>query len=148
MSLQPRTVELVPEQTQRVARAAFPKGNLYMRMRDEFGTFFTDEQFSDLFPKCGQPAQQPWRLALVTIMQFAEGLSDRQAADAVRSRIDWKYALSLDLEDAGFDSSLLCEFRTRLLKGEAEARLLDTMLNQFKTCGLLKARGQQRTDST
>jgi transposase len=148
MSLQPRTVDPIPEQTARIARAAFPKGNLYIRMRDEFGTFFTDEQFVDLFPTRGQPAQAPWRLALVTIMQFAEGLSDRQAAEAVRSRIDWKYALSLELEDAGFDSSVLCEFRTRLLTGEAEARLLEGMLALFKERGLLKARGRQRTDST
>jgi transposase len=81
-------------------------------------------------------------------MQFIEGLSDRLAADAVRSRIDWKYALSLDLEDPGFDSSVLCEFRTRLLAGAAEARLFETMLARFKERELLKARGRQRTDST
>lgn len=148
MSLQPKPVDLVPEQTARVARAAFPKGNLYIRMRDEFGTFFTDEQFANLFPTRGQPAEVPWRLALVTVMQFAEGLSDRQAAEAVRSRIDWKYALSLELEDAGFDSSVLCEFRARLVAGQAEARLLEEMLTRFKERGLLKARGRQRTDST
>jgi transposase len=119
MSLQPMTVEAIPEQTARVARAAFPNGNLYIRMRDEFGTFFTDALFADLFPTRGQPAHAPWRLALVTLMQFAEGLSDRQAAEAVRSRIDWKYALSLQLEDTGFDSSVLCEFRTRLVEGRA-----------------------------
>jgi transposase len=130
MSLQPKTVDLVPEQTARIARAAFPKGNLYIRMRDAFGTFFTDEQFADLFPTRGQAAQEPWRLALVTVMQFAEGLSDRQAAEAVRSRIDWKYALSLELEDAGFHSSVLCEFRTRLVERNAQARLLETMLSK------------------
>src|SRR5947208_3193334 len=109
MSLLPMMVDPVPEDTARVARAAFPKGNPYIRIRDEFGTFFTDAQFADLFPSCGQPAQAPWRLAVVTLLQFAEGLSDRQAAEAVRSRIDWKYVLSLPLEDAGFDSSVLCE---------------------------------------
>ena len=119
-----------------------------MRMHDEFGTFFNDEQFADLFPACGQPAETPWRLALVTVMQFAEGLSDRQAADAVRARIDWKYALSLDLEDAGFDGSVLCEFRTRLLAGSAEARLFELLLTKFQERGLLKVRGRQRTDST
>jgi transposase len=154
MCLQVKAVAPVPEQTARVARAAFPKGSLYLRMRDEFGTFFTDQQFADLFPTFGQPAQTPWRLALVTVMQFAEGLSDRQGADAVRARLDWKYALSLDLEDPGFnedpgfDASVLCEFRTRLLVGSAEARLFELMLTKFQDRGFLKIRGRQRTDST
>jgi transposase len=117
-------------------------------MRDVLGTLFTDQDFVALFPLCGQPAYSPWQLALVTIMQFAEGLSDRQAADAVRARIDWKYALNLDLTDAGFDFSLLSEFRTRLLTGHSQHLLLDTLLTQFKHRGLLKGRGQQRTDST
>ncbi len=148
MSLQVKASDPVPEQTARVTRAAFPKGNLYTRMRDEFATIFTDEHFADLFPACGQAAAAPWRLALVTVMQFVAGLSDRQAADAVRSRIDWKYTLSLDLEDCGFDSSVLCEFRSRLLAGAAEARLFEVMLARFKERDLLKVRGRQRTDST
>jgi transposase len=81
-------------------------------------------------------------------MQFAEGLSDRQAADAVRSRIDWKYALSLELTDPGFDHTVLSEFRTRLVTGQAEQLLLETLLSQLRARGLLKARGRQRTDST
>jgi transposase len=79
----------IPELTAEVARAAFPKGNPYMTMRDELGTIFTDEQFSDLFSNLGQPAIFPWQLALITVMQFAENLTDRQAADSVRGRIDW-----------------------------------------------------------
>ncbi len=79
MCLHPRCVDPVPEQTARVARAAFPKGTTYMTMRDELGTIFEDEDFAHLFPSRGQPAMAPWRLALITIMQFAEGLSDRQA---------------------------------------------------------------------
>ena len=90
----------------------------------------------------------PWRLTLVTILQFAEGLSDRQAADAVRSRIDWKYVLRLPLTDPGFDASVLSEFRARLLDGEAERVLLDTLLGWCRERGLLKVRGRQRTDST
>src|SRR5437868_9235409 len=124
MSLQPETAFSVPETTRQIAQAAFPKGNLYMKMRDELGVLFADPQFADLFPPQGQPAEAPWRLALVTILQFAENLPDRQAADAVRSRIDWKYALGLDLGDPGFDFSVLCEFRARLLAGEAPQRLL------------------------
>jgi transposase len=148
MSLRARWVGPVPEETERVARAAFPKGNIYMRMRDELGTIYVDEQFEGLFPERGQPGESPWRLALITVMQFAEGLTDRQAADAVRGRLDWKYALGLELTDAGFDFSVLSEFRSRLVEGQAEQVLLDSMLSQFKARGLLKARGKQRTDST
>jgi transposase len=78
-------------------------------MRDEFGAIFADNEFAALFPTRGQPAAAPWRLALVTLMQYIEDLSDRRAADAVRSRIDWKYALSLELTDAGFDSTVLSD---------------------------------------
>ena len=93
MSLRPQVAYLVPEETARVARAAFPNGtNLYMRMRDQLGSIFDDQQFAHLFSFTGQPALSPHRLALVSIIQFAEGLSDQQAADAVRTRIDWKCA--------------------------------------------------------
>ncbi len=148
MSLHPQDVPPVPESTARVARAAFRRGNIYIRMRDEFGALFTDEAFAPLFAVRGQPAEAPWRLALVTIMQYVEGLPDRQAADAVRGRIDWKYAVSLELDDAGFDASILCEFRTRLVSGGLEQRMLDLMLEHFRERKLLKAGGRQRTDST
>lgn len=121
----------MPEKTARVAFAAFPKGNLYLKMRDGLGTFYQDVDFADLFPTRGQPAFSPWRLALITVMQFTEGLYDRQAAEAVRSRIDWKYALSLELEDSGFDFSILTEFRQRLLTKGKELQLLDKMLECF-----------------
>ena len=115
MSLRPQQSLLpVPDDTARVARAAFRRGNPYVLLRDRLGAVFDDAGFADLYPILGQPAYAPWRLALVTLMQFREGLSDRQAADAVRSRIDWKYLLGLDLTDAGFDHSVLCEFRGRL----------------------------------
>lgn len=148
MTLHPNGIPAVPEETARVARAAFRKGNGYMAMRDALGTLYDDQDFGDLFPKVGQSALSPWRLALVCVMQFAENLTDRQAADAVRGRIDWKYALSLELTDTGFDFSVLSEFRDRLLKGGAEARLLDMMLTTFKARGWLKAGGRQRTDAT
>jgi transposase len=131
-----------------VARAAFPKGNGYREMRDVFGTIYTDELFADVYPSHGQPAQAPWRLALVRVFQFQEGLSDRQAAEAVRGRIDWKYALSLELTDAGFDASILSEFRSRLVAHGAGERLLGELLEQFKARGLLTARGKQRSAST
>jgi len=148
MSLHAPLFYVIPEQTAQVARAAFPKGNPYMQMHDLLGPLYTNPDFAALFPKTGQPAQAPAHLALITIMQFAEGLSDAQAADAVRARIDWKYALALDLTDPGFDSSVLCEFRQRLIAGQAELLLFETMLTRFREHGLIKAKGRQRTDST
>jgi len=148
MSLSRQGIRPIPEETAEVARAAFPKGNVYMRMRDELGIMFRDEDFAELYAKRGQPGIEPWQLALVTVMQFAENLTDRQAADAVRGRIDWKYALGLELTDPGFDYSVLSEFRERLVVGQAEAILLDKMLEGYRVRGLLKERGEQRTDST
>src|SRR5919197_4380822 len=148
MSLHPQPIDPIPEETARVARAAFPKGNPYMRMRDELGVLYQDAAFAALVPARGQPAASPWRVALALVLQYAEGLSDQQAATAVRGRIDWKYALSLELTDPGFDASVLSEFRSRLVAGSAEQTLLDTMLERFKAQGLLKARGRQRTAST
>lgn len=148
MCLQIEIVFSVPEQTKQVALAAFPNGNLYLQMRDELGTLFTDDDFVKLYPKRGQPALAPWRLALVTVMQFIEDLSDRQAADAVRAHIDWKYALGIELTDPGFHYSVLSEFRSRLIANDAGQMLLDKMLTHLRSRKLLKPRGRQRTDST
>jgi transposase len=148
MSLRVEPIGEIPAETARVARAAFPKGTVVMRLRDEFSALYQNEDFRNLYPTRGQPALPAWRLALVTVFQFLEHLSDRQAADAVRGRIDWKYALGLDLTDSGFHFSVLTEFRARLVAGGAEHRLLDTMLERFKARGLVRARGKQRTDST
>jgi transposase len=148
MSLKPEPISPIPQETVRLAKAVFPEGSTFMKMRDELGTLFQDEMFAALFPKDGQPALAPWRLALVTIMQFAEKLSDRQAAHAVRARLDWKYALGLELDDRGFDFSVLSEFRARLIAGNAEYLLFETMLTCLKQRGLIKAGGRQRTDAT
>ena len=148
MSLPPPPCDVIPEQTIQVARAAFPKGNSYMRMRDALGPIYMNPQFATLFSHTGRPAEAPAQLALITMMQFAEGLSDAQAADAVRARIDWKYALALGLTDPGFDASVLSEFRQRLITGHAELLLFETMLTRFREQGLLNAKGRQRTDST
>jgi transposase len=148
MSLPPRARPAVPEETRRVARAVFPRGTVDMRMHDELGAIDDDQLFTPLVPARGQPAESPWRLALTTVMPVAEGLSDRQAADAVRRRIDWKYALGLELTDPGCDHTVLSEFRTRLVGGQAEQLRLEALLAQVRARGLLKARGCQRTDST
>lgn len=148
MSLQPEEPGDVPAETVRVARAAFPKGSLAIRLRDELGVLFTDEQFTGLFPARGKPAWSPGRLALVSVLQFAEGLPDRQAALAVRARIDWKYALGLELTDPEFDYSVLCEFRARLVEAEAGQMVFDRVLDAARQAGVLKPPGRARTDST
>ena len=117
MSLQAKSGSHVPAETARVARAAFPKGNPYLTLRDELETIYADSLFAPLFPTRGQPAEAPGPLALVTVLQFAEGLSDRQAAEAVRSRIDWKYLLGLELTDTGCDHTVLSEFRCAITGG-------------------------------
>ena len=148
MTLKPEDFTPIPEETVRVAKAVFRKGNLYMRIRDELGTIYSDEEFKELFSQVGQGAQSPGRLALVSVMQFAEGMSDREAADAVRGRIDWKYMLGLALDDPGFNFSVLSEFRSRLIAGGKEEIILNKLLEVFKAHKLIKERGLQRTDST
>lgn len=147
MSMPSTCLEMVPEETARVAKATFPNGSLAIRIRDGLGQTFEDGQFAHLFARRGRRGLAPWRLALVSVLQFAEGLSDRQAADAVRARIDWKYALALELDDRGFDFSVLSEFRARLVQG-GENLVLDLLLSRLREAGLLVAGGRQRTDST
>lgn len=160
MSLPSEAIYSVPEETARIARAIFPKGNIYMRLYEALGPIYKQADFADLFSALGQPAIQPVRLALVCILQFIEGLTDAQATNAVRTRIDWKYLLGLELTDTGFDPSVLSEFRSRLLNDapsstdymegsvDVEQRLLDSLLMHFRELGLLKAGGRVRTDST
>lgn len=118
----------VPSETLRVTRAAFPKGNLCMQIRDVLEVVCTDARFEPLFLWRGRHAEAPWRLVLVMLLQFAEGLSDRQAAEAVRSRIDWKYLLGLDLGDPGFNAALLSYFAANLSPRAAEQHFLDALL--------------------
>src|ERR671925_194402 len=149
MALRPQSLPPVPEATAAAVQAAVPKGTLYVALRAEFGSLYDDHLFADLYPPSGRPAEvAPWRLALVMVMQYLEGLTDRQAADAVRRCMDWKYALSLDLHDPGFNFTLLHDFRQRLVAHEAGQRFLDTFLATCKARGWIKARGTQRTDST
>lgn len=148
MSLQPQVFYIIPDETERAALASFPSPNPIMRIRDELGMLFSDRDFAALFSHLGQPALSPSRLMLITIFQFLENLTDRQAADAVRRCIDWKYALALELTDPGFHFSVLCEFRDRLITAERGAALLSHLLVLCREHGLLSARGKQRTDAT
>ncbi|MFF0066697.1 IS1182 family transposase [Streptomyces sp. NPDC005279] len=148
MSLESWAGGEIPELTWRVARRAFPKRSLAIRLRDSLGQVFDDALFAAAFPVDGRPAASPGALAMVSVMQYAEGLSDRQAAEAVRARIDWKYLLGLDLDDSGFDHSLLARFRARLVAHGLEERVLEAVLEAACGQGLLRRGGRQRTDST
>ena len=148
MSLSLHTSYTVPQETARIARAVLPTSNFYIRLYDTLGTLFQDQDFAALFPKDGQTALSPVRLMLVIILQYVEGLTDRQAAEAVRTRIDWKYLLCLEITDAGFDYSVLSEFRTRLIESSWEQKVFEVLLGRIRSQGLLKAGGQQRTDAT
>lgn len=148
MSVRKQPLGDVPANTARAAKGAFRKGNVYIEMADQLGTIYDFSDFVGLFSIKGQPALNPVFLVLVTILQYMENLSDRAAADSVRSRIDWKYLLRLDLEDQGFDHTVLSEFRTRLESSNAAQLLLDQLLLKLEEKKLLKKRGKQRTDST
>jgi transposase len=148
MSMQPQPWPGVPAETARVARRAFGKGTLAIRARDEMGSWCDDADFAGAYGAAGRPGISPAQLAMVTVLQFTEDLTDRQAADAVRGRLDWKYCLGLALEDEGFDFSVLSELRSRLVAGSLELAILDLLLGRLKELGLVGAGGRQRTDST
>lgn len=148
MSMRPGSGPHVPESTRAVARVAFPHGCLAMRVRDELGPLFDDREFEAAFGVRGRPGVSPGQLALVCVLQFAENLTDRQAAHAVRSRIDWKYLLGLELSDPGFDFTVLTGFRDRLLAHGLEQKVLEVLLARLIEQGLLAGGGRQRTDAT
>src|SRR5258708_18898250 len=148
MSLKSPGLEPIPEETRRLVKRLCPKGTTVTQLRDALGPIYSDEQFAHLFPKRGRAAEAPWRLALVTVLQAIEGLTDRQAAEAVHTRIDWLYALALPLDNPGFDYSILSDFRQRLLAAQAHDLILDPIVQLCRERGWLKARGKQRTDAT
>jgi len=148
MSMKPSGLEPIPEETRALMQRLSPQGTMVSQLRDALGPIYRDEGFVHLFPKRGRPAEAPWRLALVTVLQAIEGLTDRQAAEYVRTRIDWLYALALPLSDPGFDYTILTDFRERLLQAEAQDLLLSPILQLCRERGWLKAGGKQRTDAT
>src|SRR5712692_8265044 len=148
MSMHPHGLEPIPEETRQLVQRLSPKGTMVTQLRDALGPIYSDEPFSHLFPKRGRPAEAPWRLALVTVLQAIEGLTDRQAAEFVHTRIDWRYALALPLDDAGFDYSILTDFRQRLLLAQAQDLILEPILQLCRERGYIRARGKQRTDAT
>ncbi|MFD9822308.1 IS1182 family transposase [Streptomyces violascens] len=148
LSLRPRPGEQVPSLTAQIARASNPGGTTAIWVRDRLGGLWNDEDFADWYPRDGRPGLSPAQLATVCVLQFLLGLSDRQAAEAVRCRIDFKYALALELDDPGFHHSVLSDFRERLAEGDRADRLLDLALVRLKDAGLVRERTTQRTDST
>ena len=148
MSMKAHGLEPIPEETRLLAQRLCPKGTQVTQMRDALGPIYNDEAFAHLYAKKGRAAVPPWRLALVTVLQAIEGLTDRQAAEAVHTRIDWLYALALPLDDPGFDYSILTDFRQRVLAAHAQDLILDPILQVCRERGWLKARGKQRTDAT
>jgi transposase len=147
MSMQPKPWPEVPADTAMVAKAAFRKGSLAIRARDELGAWCADADFAGVYGVKGAPGISPAQLAMVTVLQFSENLTDRQAADAVRGRLDWKYALGLALADDGFDFSVLSEFRDRLATAGQQRMIFDLLLERLKERGLVKPGGTARTDS-
>src|SRR5579863_3847908 len=148
MSIHPRLGVEVPELTARVARASNPAGTTAMWVRDRLGGLWDDGDFAGWYPRDGRPGISPAQLATVSVLQFLLDLSDRDAAEAVRCRIDFKYALGLELDDPGFHHSVLSDFRERLLQDGRADRLLDLALARLKEAGLVRGRTTQRTDST
>ncbi|MBT2488153.1 IS1182 family transposase [Streptomyces sp. ISL-96] len=148
LSLSPRSGEQVPALTVQIARASNPNGTTAMWVRDRLDGLWDDQDFADWYPRDGRPGLSPAQLATVCVVQFLLGLSDRQAAEAVRCRIDFKYAMALELDDPGFHHSVLGDFRERLIEGDRTDRLLDLALTRLKDAGLVRERTTQRTDST
>jgi transposase len=148
MSLQPKGLPSVPGQTAAVARAAFPKGSLPIRVRDRLAEVFADEPFAEAFGVRGAPGMSPAVLSLVTVLQFAENLTDRQAAAMAVRAIDWKYAIGAELTDTGFDHTVLTRFRARLAGHGLEREVFDRLVAHCRDSGLIRAGGRQRTDAT
>ncbi|HYN63531.1 MAG TPA: transposase [Candidatus Limnocylindrales bacterium] len=147
MSLKPQPSRPMPEDLARLGAILLPQDSPYCLIGDQLYAQYDNAAFADLYHKEGKPALPPVDLLFVLALQALEDLGDRGAADAVRLRLDWKYALHLPLEYAGFDFSVLSDFRARLLAHDAATRLFDTLLGQLRELGLLKRRGRQRTDS-
>jgi len=131
-----------------IARASNPAGTTAMWVRDRLDGLWSDEDFAGWYPRDGRSGLSPAQLATVCVLQFLLGLSDRQTAEAVRCRIDFKYALAMELDDPGFHHSVPADFRERIAQDDRADRLLDLALARLKNAGLVRERTTQRTDST
>ena len=136
----------MPEETGRIGKGLLGENDPYRLMGDQLFEKWKEEEFADLYSSEGKPGYSPVILALVSVFQFMERLADRQAAQALRMRLDWKYALHLSLENTGFDFSVLSEFRDRLIEGKAEQRVFEEWVEEIRAMGLIKEHGKQRSD--
>ncbi|MFI1522683.1 transposase [Kitasatospora cineracea] len=118
--------------TAQIARASNPGGTTPMWVRDRLDGLWRDEDLAGWYPRDGRPGISPAQLATVGVLQFLLGLSDRQAAEAVRCRIDFKYAMAMELDDPGFHHSVLADFRERPAQDDRADRLLDPALERLK----------------
>jgi transposase len=147
MSLKPQPPREMPEETVRIGTQLLAPESPYRLVGEQLYTQYRDEDLADLYPAEGQPGLSPVDLAFVTAFQDMEDLADRAVADAVRLRLDWKYALHLPLDYSGFNFRVLSEYRARLVNHQAEARVFEALLKDLQALGVLKRRGRQRTDS-
>ena len=137
----------MPEETGRIGKMLLEEKDPYRMIGNQLFEKWQEEEFADLYSREGKPGYSPVILAFVSVFQFMERLADRQAAQALRMRLDWKYALHLPLEDAGFDFSVLSEFRDRVIEGKAEQRVFEKLVEEIQAMGLIKEHGKQRSDS-
>src|SRR5512141_429240 len=147
MCLKTQSPWVMPEETGRIGKLLLRENDPYRLIGDQLFEKWKEEEFADLYSSEGKPGYSPVILAFVSVFQFLERLADRQAAQALRMRLDWKYALHLPVEDAGFDFSVLSEFRDRLIEGKAEQRVFEKLVEEIRGMGLIKERGKQRSDS-
>jgi transposase len=147
MSLKPKPPRSMPAELAVWGAKHLSPDSPYRLVGDKLYEQYKEADFVDLYHPEGKPGQSPVDLSFVTVFQHMEKLSDRQAAEAIRTRLDWKYALHLPVDDPGFHYSVLSEFRDRMIRHQAEARLFDSILQQLGALGLMKRRGRQRSDS-
>jgi transposase len=137
----------MPEETGRIGKMLLEENDPYRLSGDQLFEKWKEEEFADLYSSEGKPGYSPVILAFVSVFQCMERLADRQAAQALRMRLNWKHALHLPLEDAGFDFSVLSEFRDRLIEGKAEKWVFEKLVEEIRAMGLIKERGKQRSDN-
>jgi transposase len=144
MPIQSAPFPPIPRDTARAAQAAFGKGNIYVMIGDQIEPLLAEADLTDLAAAMDKPTATLGMLALVTAFQSAENLPDRRAAEAVRTRTDWKYALHLPLEGPGFDPLMLCEFRQHALRDPAAQQAFGQVLDHLAEIGLLRRLGHPR----
>ena len=147
MSLKIQPPWPMPAETGRIGKVLLEEKNAFRLIGDRLFDTLDEMEFADLYSVEGKPGISPVILAFVSVFQFMEKLPDRQAAQSLRLRMDWKYALHMPLEYEGFDYSVLSEFRDRLIEGKADKRVFEKLVAEIRAMGLIKERGKQRTDS-